>query len=131
MFIFIFTHRYFNKIINKEKKFVLKTSQSYLYKFLSNYERMQEERASAETQASKYLQQQYVKVMIYDNAAYWIKDNQLYSAKLINGEIDSDTTHQVDTISMNDVELKKMMFVVEKLTGGMTNDSSSSGESKF
>jgi hypothetical protein len=131
LLIFMFMHKFFNKKINQEKKISLMASQSYLHKFLSQYEEMSLEESIPKTQASSYMQKQYVKIMILEQEAYWIKDNQLYKANLINGEIDNDTTHQVDTISMNDVELKKTMFVVEKLTEGAKNDPSSSGESQL
>jgi hypothetical protein len=54
--------------------------------------------------------------MIVENEAYWIKDNQLYVADFDNGNINSDSTREVDTMAMSAVELEKTMFIVEKLS---------------
>lgn len=91
-------------------------TQSYLFKLLSEYnDRMMEEKPLPETQSYKHVKNQYVRIMIVENEAYWIKDNQLYVAKFENGTIDTDSTSKVDTMSMSKVELEKTMFIVETL----------------
>ena len=63
-----------------------------------------------------------------DNQAYWIKDSIFYMADMSNdGGVDKDTTRRVDTMTMDKVQLKKMMFIIEKLTEGLENDSWNSG----
>jgi len=57
-----------------------------------------------------------------EDKAYWIKDNAFYEANLSNGEIDTSTIKVVDTMTMDKVELDKMIFIVQKLTEGMRND---------
>ena len=67
-------------------------------------------------QSNKYLEKDMTKIMIVEDRAYWIKDNQLYMAKVKDGKIDNYSTQQVDTMAMDSVELERTMFVVEKLT---------------
>jgi hypothetical protein len=81
------------------------------------------------TQSQKYIENTYVKVMIVDEEAYWIKDNRLFVAKMNEGEVDKESTREVDTMSMSKVQLEKTMFVVEKLTEG-ENDTGNSGDKK-
>lgn len=57
-----------------------------------------------------------IKVIIMDNQAYWIKDNIFYTADMqMDGNVDKDTTRTVDTMSMNKVQLDKMMFIIDRL----------------
>lgn len=56
-----------------------------------------------------------IKVIIMDDKAYWIKDNVFYTADMQHGLVDKETTREVDTMSMNKVQLDKMMFIVDKL----------------
>jgi hypothetical protein len=74
------------------------------------------------TQASKYYDEVFTKIMIVDNYAYWIKNNTFYSARVVDGEIDKETAKPVDTIGMDKVQLDKMIFIVETLTKGNFDD---------
>ena len=63
------------------------------------------------------------RMIFTENRAYWIKDNAFYQADLLEtGEIDNSTTKVVDTMTMDKVELDKMIFIVQKLTEGKRND---------
>lgn len=64
-----------------------------------------------------------IKVIIFDNDAYWIKDNIFYKAPLVNQLIDKDSAEQVDTIHMDKVQLDKMLFIMDKLREGIGDDS--------
>ena len=66
-------------------------------------------------------------IIFTDDKAYWIKDNGFYQADLLDGEIDKSTIKIVDTMTMDKVELDKMIFIVEQLREGMRNDFGSSG----
>lgn len=74
------------------------------------------------TQSRKLLSKNQIAVFFEDKNAYWIKDNQVYRADVINGEIDNSTIKVVDTMGMDKVELDKMFFIIEKLTEGNKND---------
>lgn len=80
-----------------------------------------------DTQATTFLKKTYVRVVIVDNDAYWIKDNALYTAVVIDGMVDKETTRRVDTMSMDKVQLDKTMYVVEKLREGLNNEDSGAG----
>lgn len=79
------------------------------------------------TQSSKHEENVNVKVIIMGNNAYWIKDNQFYVADLEDGIIDKDSTRIVDIMDMNQVELDKMLFIMDRLREGLSNDSGNSG----
>jgi hypothetical protein len=42
--------------------------------------------------------------------------------------IDKDSAEQVDTISMDKVQLDKMLFIMDKLREGINDDSRGSGD---
>ena len=69
-----------------------------------------------------------VKVIILDNNAYWIKDNIFYRAPLVNKMIEKESTEQVDTMGMDKIQLDKMLFIMDKLREGMSDDSRSTGD---
>lgn len=79
------------------------------------------------SQSSKHLSSISTKIMFIDDMAYWIESGNLHEAVFEAGNVDMETKKKVDIMSMNDVELKKMIFVVEKLTEGKVNDSGTSG----
>lgn len=105
-------------IIEKYKKSNInfEITQSYLFKLLGDYNDKMLSKSLPETQAYKYVKNQYVRIMIVEDRAYWIRNNQLYVAKFEDGNIDSDSTKEVDTMSMSPVELEQTMFIVEKLS---------------
>lgn len=62
------------------------------------------------------------RIAFVDNNAYWIKDNCFYTAPVIDDEIDVDAAIQVDTMSMDTVQLNKMLYIVEQLREGLEDD---------
>jgi hypothetical protein len=77
----------------------------------------------SKTQSKNHYDKTNVKVIILDNQAYWIKNNIFYKAPLVNQLIDKDSAEEVDTISMDRVQLDKMLFIMDKLREGKTDDS--------
>jgi hypothetical protein len=75
------------------------------------------------TQTMKYIKENIVRILFLEGMAYWIDGNRLMEAIASNGEIDYSTEIEVDTMNMNDVQLKRTMFIVEKLREGLNNDS--------
>jgi len=115
----------------KKEKTVLKSlkisySQSHIYELIKDFipfaivEKI-------ETQARKYQKNNQLRIVFIGSDAYWIKDNSLYTAKQEGGEIEEDTTSKVDMYAIDDVELKKMVFVVDILTKGLTDENRDSG----
>lgn len=83
-------------------------------------------RPKPKTQSYKNEDKKYTRVLFIDNSAYWIKDNALYVADLIDGVVEESTTRKVDTMAMDKVQLDRIMFIVEALTEGKEDDSGSS-----
>jgi hypothetical protein len=79
------------------------------------------------TQSRKHEQSQYVRIFFIGNDAYWIEDHRVYTAKFENGIVDKENKKTVDMTTIDKVELEKMIFVVERLTEGLSNDSGNSG----
>jgi hypothetical protein len=77
----------------------------------------------SKTQSKNHYDKTNVKVIIVDNNAYWIKDNIFYKAPLVDQLIDKESAEQVDTISMDKVQLEKMLFIMDKLREGINDDS--------
>ena len=75
-------------------------------------------------QSLKYIQSSYIRVVIVDDSAYWIKDNALYTAEVVDGTVSKESSRRVDTMSMDKVELDQTMYIVEKLREGLDEDSS-------
>jgi hypothetical protein len=72
-----------------------------------------------------------VRVIIIEGEAYWIVDQTLYVANIVDGLVDNDTTKKVDTMAMDTVQLEKTQFIVQKLTEGKGNDSGYPRKSQF
>lgn len=70
------------------------------------------------TQSLNYIRNRELKVFVFDNIAYWIKDNIVYCAELNNGSIDSSSARVVDTMDMDKVQLDKMLFIIDQLRKG-------------
>jgi hypothetical protein len=79
------------------------------------------------SQSSNHYEEKFIRICYMDGLVYWIEDNAVYSAAHEHGKILKNTKKAVDTTSMNKVELDKMIFIVNKLTEGLTNDSGNSG----
>lgn len=126
-----------NKVITKQLKIqetipTIKHSQSYIYSLLRPY-LMDEgyERFSPKRQSNQYQNRAYTKIVIAESEAYWIKDNNLFTAKIVDGDVDSETTKPVDTMNMTNLELSKIMMIVETLREGDDDDNRSTRNKKF
>lgn len=83
------------------------------------------------TQATNHFDKGRIKIAFTDNTAYWIKDNTVFEASVVDGLVQEDSAKVVDMMALDDVKLKDMMFIIETLTEGISNDRGSSGDSKF
>lgn len=79
------------------------------------------------TQATEHYDSRQVRVLMTETNAYWIANNALYTAEIIDGSVVESSTKKVDMMGMSKVELEEMIFIVEKLTEGKSNDRWSSG----
>ncbi len=124
-----------NKFIVKNKtvkQIQVRFRQSNTNEMLKNYIPIEEFlpsfKARKKTQASNHFDSISTRILFMDGLAWWIKNNTLYNAQLIDGSFDENSAIRVDTMGMDDVELKKTIFIVEKLTEGTRNDSGNSGK---
>jgi hypothetical protein len=118
-----------NKIKINQKDFVVKYSQSHMLEIIKPLLPLQEpKKINKNTQAYKHEEKTNVRVIILDDQAFWIKDNLFYTADFFENIIDKDSTTVVDIMSMDQVQLDKMLFIIDQLRDGKDNDSSSSGD---
>ena len=75
------------------------------------------------SQSKNHEKETNVRVIIVDGQAYWVKDNIFYNAPLINDMVDKDSAQKVDTSSMDKVQLDQMLFILDKLREGISDDS--------
>lgn len=75
------------------------------------------------SQSKNHDKETNVRVIIVDGQAYWIKDNIFYNAPLINNLVDKESAQRVDTTHMDKVQLDKMLFILDKLREGVSDDS--------
>jgi hypothetical protein len=83
------------------------------------------------TQTTKHHDSMHVKVVIADNEAYWISNNKFYVADVRDKMVIQESAREVDTMTMDDVELKKISEIVEILRKEDKNDRGSSGNKKL
>ena len=130
MIVYIITNRIVRKDFQEDQD-VLKMSynQSYIYEMTAPYlDLLPPMEESVKRQSSSFLKNSYMKVMVVKNKAYWIKDNTFYVTDVVEGEVVKENAKQVDTMAMDKVELKEIMFIVEKLRED-DDDNWSSGKS--
>lgn len=109
--------------VQKTPKRVQAISQAQLHHRF--YDKTQQKRR-IKTQSQNHFKETNVKVIIVDNEAFWIKNNIFYKAQMSDQGVDKNTTQEVDTIAMDKVQLDKMLFIMDKLTEGIDDDSRSS-----
>jgi hypothetical protein len=119
MISYIITQKIVRNKFERQQIVDIKYSQSHIYQIVKPYlEFAQAFDVPENTQAANYIKNAYMKVMIVKNKAYWIKDNTFFTAEVVNGQVQKETAKEVDTMTMNKVELNEMLFIVEKLRGG-------------
>ncbi len=121
------------RLISSQKNVVNKSpfrySQSHIHEIISplvpdlrNY------RKHVVRQSTHQEEKTNIKVVILDNKAYFVKDGTFYCAEMHGTEIDGANATLVDTMGMDKVQLDKMLFIMDQLREGKTNDSGSSGD---
>lgn len=110
---------------NNPKRLKTNFSQSRQHELISNYIPIKPKKLN--TQSTKHYQKQHTRVVFIGDTAYWIEKNGLHKAQFVDGKINEETKVKVDTMGMDRVELDKMIFIVDRLTEGLTDDSGNSG----
>jgi hypothetical protein len=123
--LFLFAYMVLSRPKDNEETFIVSQSM-ILHRYVQN--KQYGKNLKIKTQSRKYHEKMNIKVIIVDENAYWVKDNIFYTAPMINEHIDNDMAREVDTISMDKVQLEQMLFIMDKLREGIDNDSRSSGD---
>jgi hypothetical protein len=76
------------------------------------------------SQARKHMRSNTVKVLIIEGQAYWVHDNMFYVADTVEGLVNPDTVRPVDTNNMSKRDIDKMLFILDSLKNGNSDDSS-------
>lgn len=85
------------------------------------------EKINKKSQSKIRQEKENVRVIIVEDTAYWIKGNAFYTAPMVDNLINKDYAIQVDTSNMDKVQLDKMLFILDKLREGISNDSRGAG----
>lgn len=125
LLLFLFAYTIYNRPKKNEEPLIISQSM-ILQRHVQN--KQYGKNLKIKTQSRKYHEKMNIKVIIVDNNAYWVKDNIFYTAPMIDEHINNDMVQEVDTISMDKVQLEQMLFIMDKLREGIDNDSRSSGD---
>lgn len=123
---------FMNRLVSKNKKISSKIktiafSQSYTNELVKDMIPIEQTMPSfitrVKTQATKHFDSRSTRVLYMDGYAWFIKIidglSALHFAELSEEGIIEESVKRVDIMGMDDVELKKTMFIVEKLTEGL------------
>jgi hypothetical protein len=115
----LFAYRIVESYKAKNKTIKLVISQSRTNEFIKKILMPDNSFPPATSQSMKHFDSVHLRILIVDNKAYWITNNAVFAADVINGQVEKETTAEVDTMGMDNVQLKQMMFIVEKLKEGL------------
>jgi hypothetical protein len=109
-----------NKFLDKkiepvENLTTIQYSQSHVYELMRPWLPDMPPPEIGPTQSMNFLKQTYMKIMVVNNKAYWIKDNGVFVADVVDGEVNKENARKVDTMTMSKVELDEILFIIEKL----------------
>ena len=76
------------------------------------------------SQARKHVRKNTVRVLIIEDQAYWVHDNMFYMADTVDGLVNPETVRPVDTNNMSKRDIDKMLFILDSLRNGNSDDSS-------
>jgi hypothetical protein len=76
------------------------------------------------SQARKHRRNNTVRVLIIEDHAYWVHDNMFYVADTVEGLVNPETVRPVDTNNMSNRDIDKMLFILDSLRNGNSDDSS-------
>ena len=107
-----------NNKVNKKRLSNQSSQSKNLSSFNNRLLQILEEPKPKKTQTSQYVSRNSVRAIAVEDQIYWIADNAFYTANIVDGDIEENSTRLVDTMTMDKVQLEKMMFIVDKLREG-------------
>ena len=115
------SRRYFTKVVYR---------QSDIHQIVKNFiPKDLFELPKQPSQARKHLSNNTVKVLIIEDQAYWVHGNMFYVADTEEGSVNPETVRPVDTNNMSKRDIDKMLFILDSLRNGNSDDSSSTWNS--
>jgi hypothetical protein len=119
----VFVTRIFtSKELDVAQKIQVSYSQSNVYEIVRPFIPKNLSRKVEPTQSTKHYDKLFTKIFFQNNKAYWIKDNTFFVADMIDGMVDRENAKPVDIMGMDKVQLNEMIFIIEILTEGSTDD---------
>ena len=115
-------------VVKKRKKYFAKLvyTQSSIHQIVKNFlPKDLFEVPKMLSQSRKHVRNNTVKVLIIEDHAYWVHNNMFYVADTVDGAVDSETVRPVDTNNMSKRDIDKMLFILDSLKNGNSDDSSS------
>ena len=114
--------------VKKSKKYFIKVvyTQSDIHQIVKNFiPKDLFEMPNPLSQARKHIRSNTVKVLIIEDQAYWVHNNMFYVADTVEGLVSPETVRPVDTNNMSKRDIDKMLFILDSLKNGNSDDSSS------
>ena len=113
--------------VKKKDKYFAKVvyTQSDIHKIVKNFiPNDLFEKPKPLSQARKHLKNNTVRVLIVGDHAYWVHDNMFYMADTVEGLVNPETVRPIDTNNMSNRDIDKMLFILDSLKNGNSDDSS-------
>lgn len=127
--VILFFAKYFYEIEKRQSvKMRVRYSQSHIFSLTMPFA-FSIPTKTLDTQATRHFDETKLKIIFTEEKAYWIRDNAVYEADIVNGVIQENSSKVVDMMALDDVKLKDMMFIIDKLTEEQSNDRRDSWES--
>ena len=83
------------------------------------------------SQLNKHKESKMIKVVILHNKAYWVSNNKFYISDAIEGNPIPETAKELDTQTMSNKEIEKMLSILDSLNNGDNIDRGSSGNKRI
>jgi hypothetical protein len=116
----IYIHMLIRRLESKGKKksLFIKRQSDNVITFNDRIDKILEEPKMPKTQSMQHVDRHTLRAIVVDDNMYWIINNAFYVADIVDGNVEENTTRLVDTMTMDKVQLDKIMFIVEKLREG-------------
>ena len=79
------------------------------------------------SQLKKRKEEKTTKVIVLNDSAYWVSDNVFYVGLAVDGKVNPETGIPLDTSKLSQTDINKLLYILDTLKGGKTNDSGSTG----
>lgn len=126
---FLFSLAIINIVAYKVRKSFTKViyRQSDTHKLLKDFFAREITNAKKNSQLEKRSSSNSLKVIVIDQKAYWVVNNIFYVADLIDGKPDTENAKPVDTLNMSKHDIDKLLFILDNLKEGETDERGSTG----